>query len=208
MTLKVFAFFLILALVFHINAAAPTSDSMATTEVAPFATKNMDEIVQYLLQTTIHKYDAKVSVVQSHIKRFQEAVEMLIGETPADDNEKITKYNELLHAIGESLNAIDRDTSTCGLYLVATAELSHIDSLVVNSKDAQLWNYWTLSDIDEKNLFVTLAYESTDVYRQEAQQYFDENPEFKTEAKSKAKQYVTEHCSKYKEYYKDEIVGN
>ncbi|XP_073835990.1 uncharacterized protein [Musca autumnalis] len=208
MTLKVLTYFLIFALALQINNAAPTTEAAGTT-TSPFSNKDIDELVQYLLHTSIHKYDAKVSVVQSHIKRFQEAVDMLIDETSADDKEKIKIYNEVREAIEESLNTIEKDTQKCGLYLVAMSRLSHIDSLVASSKDSQLWNYWTLSDIDEKNLFVTLGATPTNVQQhQEAQQFLDENPEINTEAITKAKQYVNESCSKYKEFYKGDIVIN
>uniref|UniRef100_A0A1I8P468 Uncharacterized protein n=1 Tax=Stomoxys calcitrans TaxID=35570 RepID=A0A1I8P468_STOCA len=197
----------IAALVIHTSYAAPTSES-SQPSYAPFESRNVDELAKYLLDTTIHRYDAKAPIVETQIRHFMDALDMLIAES-ADDSVQLNNYKRVLEAAKTTLKAIKEDSEKCGLYLVTMSKLHRVTSLVEELKGALLWNFWTLSNIDERTLFVTLGHHvhNLEEYK-ESKKFFAENSQLATEAKEKAEQFVNENCPNYKSHYTDAAISH
>ncbi|XP_075162276.1 uncharacterized protein LOC142234956 [Haematobia irritans] len=196
--------FIVVVVAVELNHGAPTTtEPLSVTTYAPFESRSADELAKYLLQTTVHKYDSKIPNVEHRLKHFMEAIDILITES-VDDREKLEMYKTVNEMARESLRAIKEDSAKCGLYMVAMTKLRNITDLVTDLKDAQLWNYWTLSNIDEKTLFVTLGYHLPQDFK-ESQMFFEENPDLANEAKTKAENFIDENCPNYKEFFYDLI---
>lgn len=189
--------------------AAPTiSESTSAEAHVPFESRNMDELAKYMLRITIHKFDSKDSLIEERVKHFLEALDMLIEDMEPED-EKFKTYLEVRKTVEENLKQIQSESKTCGLYLVAMTKLGQITDMVAKLKDTQLWSYWTLSNIDEKNLFLTIRYNLDELneYR-DSQRFFEKNKKLETEAKQKADKFVEENCEKYQQFYKDAAISN